>query len=106
MISAVPTFFKCIEVGREQPFINGGLGQNNPNRVVLDEANTLCRACPIRCLVSTGARQAEIISIKPGFLQQVVPTDIIEVLKAIPSDCKVTHEDMWCLFANSPNIYF
>ncbi|KDR66070.1 hypothetical protein GALMADRAFT_28572, partial [Galerina marginata CBS 339.88] len=32
--SAAPTFFKRIEIGRDQPFIDGGLGRNNPSRVV------------------------------------------------------------------------
>jgi predicted acylesterase/phospholipase RssA len=105
--SAAPTFFKQIEIGRGQPFIDGGLGQNNPSRVVLDEVNALFRACPIGCLVSIGTGQAKIISIKkPGFLQQVVPTDVIEALKGISTDCEVTHQDMQCLFAKSPNTYF
>jgi len=105
--SAAPTFFKRIEIGREQPFIDGGLGRNNPSRVVLDEANTLFRARPIGCLVSIGTGHTGIINIKkPGFLQQVLPTDVIEALKAILTDCEATHEDMWRLFANSSNIYF
>ena len=105
--SAAPTFFKRIEIGREQPFVDGGLGRNNPSRVVLDEANTLFRARPIGCLVSIGAGHAGVISIKkPGFLQQVLPTDAIEALNAILTDCEATHEDMQRLFANLPNIYF
>jgi predicted acylesterase/phospholipase RssA len=105
--SAAPTFFKRIEIGRGQPFVDGGLGRNNPSRVVLDEASASFRARSIGCLVSIGTGQAEIISIKkPGFLQQVVPTDVIEALKAISTDCEATHEDMQRLFANSPNTYF
>jgi hypothetical protein len=105
--SAAPTFFKRIEIGRGQPFIDGGLGRNNPSRVVLDEANTLFRTRPIGCLVSIGTGQAEIISIpKPGFLQQVLPTDAIEALRAISTDCEATHEDMRRLFANLSNTYF
>jgi hypothetical protein len=105
--SAVPTLFKHLEIGRAQPFIDGGLGRNNPSRVVLDEANTLFRTRPIGCLVSIGTGQAEIISIKqPGFLQQVLPTDVIEALKAISDDCETTHEEMQHLFANLSNTYF
>jgi predicted acylesterase/phospholipase RssA len=105
--SAAPTFFKRIEIGRGQPFIDGGLGRNNPSGVVLDEANALFRAHPIGCLVSIGTGQAKIISIKkPGFLQQVVPTDVIEALKGILTDCEATHQDMQRRFANSPNTYF
>jgi predicted acylesterase/phospholipase RssA len=105
--SAAPTFFKHIEIGRGQPFIDGGMGRNNPSRVLLDEANTLFKARPIRCLVSIGTGQAKIISIKrPGFLQQVLSTDVIEALKAMSTDCEATHEDMRHLFANLSNTYF
>ncbi|KAF8961390.1 acyl transferase/acyl hydrolase/lysophospholipase [Flammula alnicola] len=105
--SAAPTFFKRIEIGREQPFIDGGLGRNNPSRVVLEEANTLFGARQIGCLVSVGTGQADIIAIKkPGLFQQIVPTDVIDALKAIATDCEATHEAMWRLFANSPNTYF
>ena len=105
--SAAPAFFKHIKIGRGQPFIDGGLGQNNPSRVVLDEANTLFKAHPIGCLMSIGTGQAEIISIKkPGFLQQVLLTDVIEALKAISTDCEAIHEDMQHLFTNLSNIYF
>ena len=105
--SAAPTFFKRIEIGNNQPFIDGGLGRNNPSRVVLDEAETIFGAHEIGCLVSIGTGQAEIINIKkPGFLQQILPTDVIKALKAISTDCAVTHEEMLRLFRNSPNTYF
>jgi len=105
--SAAPTFFKRIEIGNKQPFIDGGLGHNNPSRLVLGEAKVVFPTRPIGCLVSIGTGQAEIISIgKPGFLQQIVPTDVIKALKAISTDCEATHEDMLLLFSNSPNTYF
>ena len=74
---------------------------------MLDEANMLFRARPIGCLVSIGTGQAGIIGIKkPGFLQQVFPTDVIDALKVISTDCEARHEDMLRLFANSLNTYF
>ena len=105
--SAAPTFFKRIEIGRGQPFIDGGLGRNNPSRLLLDEANALFGARHIGCLLSIGTGQAEVISIeKPGIFQRIVPTDIIDALKAIATDCEATHETMLGLFANSPDTYF
>ncbi|KAF8961379.1 hypothetical protein BDZ97DRAFT_1208591 [Flammula alnicola] len=105
--SAAPTFFKRIEIGREQPFIDGGLGHNNPSRVVLEEANALFGTRQIGCLVSIGTGQADIISIKkPGLFQQIIPTDVIDALKAIALDCEATHEEMLGRFTNSPNTYF
>jgi predicted acylesterase/phospholipase RssA len=105
--SAAPTFFKHIEIGNKQPFVDGGLGHNNPSRAVLDEAEAVFGGHQIGCLVSIGTGQAEIINIKkPGFLQQILPTDVVKALKAISTDCEATHEEMLRLFGNSPNTYF
>jgi len=105
--SAAPTFFKRIEIGRAQPFIDGGLGRNNPSWVVLDEANTLFGARPIGCLVSIGTGQVEAVGIRrPGFFQQIVPIDVVDALRAIATDCEDTHEHMLLLFAQLPRTYF
>ena len=107
MTSAAPTFFKRIEIGREQPFIDGGLGRNNPSQVVLNEAKALFGTRQIGCLVSIGTGQAEVIGIKkPGLFQQFIPTNVIDALKEIATDCEDTHEAMLDLFANLPNTYF
>jgi patatin-like phospholipase/acyl hydrolase len=105
--SAVPTFFKRIEIGNKQPFIDGGLGCNNPSKLLLKEAKVVFPTHPIGCLVSIGTGQAEVISIRTsGFFQQIVPTDVIDALKAISIDCEAIHEEMSLLFGNSPDIYF
>ena len=90
--SAAPTFFKRIEIGRKQPFIDGGLGRNNPSLVVLDEARAQFGARRnIGCFVSIGTGQTEVINIKkPGLFQQIIPTDVIDALKAITTDCEAT----------------
>jgi len=105
--SAVPTLFKHIEIGNKQPFIDGGLGCNNPSKLLLKEAKVVFPTHQIGCLVSIGTGHAEVIGIgKPGFFQQIVPTDVIDALKAISTDCETTHEDMLFFFSNSLNIYF
>jgi patatin-like phospholipase/acyl hydrolase len=105
--SALPTFFKHIEIGNKQPFIDGGLGCNNPSELLLKEAQVVFPNHQIGCLVSIGTGQAEVISIKTsGFFQQIVPTNVIDALKAISTDCEATHEKLSLLFRNSPNIYF
>jgi len=105
--SAAPAFFKRIEIGRAQPYIDGGLGRNNPSRVVLDEAKALFGARHIGCLVSIGTGHAKTISIKESRgLLQLVPTDISDTLKAIITDCETTHEAMLGLFAKLPATYF
>ncbi|EKM76770.1 hypothetical protein AGABI1DRAFT_108612 [Agaricus bisporus var. burnettii JB137-S8] len=98
--SAAPTFFKRIIIGRDQPFIDGGLGRNNPSQVVLEEANALFGARQIGCL-------AGIIGIKkPGLWQRILPTDVIDALKAITTDCESTHEAMLRRFSKLPSTYF
>ena len=90
-----------------QPLIDGGLGCNNPSKLLLKEAKVVFPTHQTRCLLSIRTGQAELISIrKPGFFQQIVPTDVIDALKAISTDCEATHNEMLLLFANSPNIYF
>ncbi|XP_006463282.1 hypothetical protein AGABI2DRAFT_74034, partial [Agaricus bisporus var. bisporus H97] len=105
--SAAPTFFKRIIIGRDQPFIDGGLGRNNPSQVVLEEATALFGARQIGCLVSIGTGQAGIIGIKkPGLWQRILPTDVIDALKKITTDCESTHEDVLHRFSNLPSTYF
>ncbi|KDR66773.1 hypothetical protein GALMADRAFT_80462, partial [Galerina marginata CBS 339.88] len=105
--SAAPTFFKRVEIGRNQPFIDGGLGRNNPSRVVLEEAEALFGARQIGCLVSIGTGKAKVTGIeKPGLFQQIIPTDVIDALKSIATDCENTHQDMLRHFARLPNTYF
>jgi len=105
--SAAPTFFKRIEIGRAQPFIDGGVGRNNPSWVVLDEASSLFGARPIGCLVSIGTGQVEAVAIRrPGFFQQIIPTDVVDALREIAIDCDDTHEHMLRLFAQLPTTYF
>ena len=105
--SAAPTFFKRIEIGNNQPFIDGGLGCNNPSNVVLKEAKEIFSTQQIGCLLSIGTGQAGTINIKkPRFFQQILPTDVIEALQKISTDCEETHQDMLHLFDNLPNTYF
>src|SRR4051812_40396684 len=81
--SATPIFFKRIVIGRGQPFIDGGMGRNNPSRVLLDEAKENFEDRDIGCLISIGTGQAETISIeKPGLFQRIIPTDITDAVKA------------------------
>ena len=106
--SAAPTFFKRIEIGRgKQPFIDDGLGHNNPSLLVLDEAKRLFTTRQIGCLVSIGTGQGEIISIqKPGLFQQVIPTNVIGALRSMATDCEKTHEEVLGRFESLPNTYF
>ena len=106
--SAAPAFFKRIEIGREQPFIDGGLGRNNnPSRLVLEESKRLFGSRQIGLLLSIGTGMAKTISIpRPGIFQRAVPTNVVDAVKQIATDCEATHDTMEDLFANFPNTYF
>jgi len=101
--SAVPKFFKEIELGRKQPFIDGGFGNNNPSKLVLEEASKIFGSRQVGCMVSIGTGQVGIITVRaPRYFQ---PTNIFEVMHAIATDCEKTHEGI--LSSNSPNtVYF
>ena len=47
--SATPTFFNHIEIGNKQPFIDGGLGYNNPSKLLLKEAKEVFLNHQIGC---------------------------------------------------------
>lgn len=75
--------------------------------MVLNEANSLFGSRQIGCLLSIGTGQAKVIAIrKPGIFQQIVPTDVINALNSITTDCETMHEVMLGHFANLPNTYF
>ena len=107
--SAAPTFFKRIVIGQnKQPYIDGGLGCNNPSQLILNEARALFGAARhIGCLVSIGTGQAKVTDIKkPGFFQQILPTDVIDALKKITTDCDTTHQEMLRRFTGLRDTYF
>jgi predicted acylesterase/phospholipase RssA len=105
--SASHTFFRRIEIGRGQPYVDGGLGCNNPSSLLLDEAKDLFGARQIGCLVSIGTGQPEVISIKkPGIFQRILPMDILNTLNLMATDCEATHQNMLNHFKDLPNTYF
>jgi len=97
--SATPALFERIEIGRAQPFIDGGMGRNNPSWLVLEEANALFPGRKLGCLVSIGTGQGGVISVDE-------PKAMIDTLKKIVTDCEATHETMLRLFTNFPDAYF
>jgi len=57
--SAMPALFKSIEIGREQHFVNGGVGCHNPSHMMDCEAEALFGPRQIGCFVSIGAGQIQ-----------------------------------------------
>ena len=83
----------------------GGLGCNNPGRLVLDEARAVFGKRQIGCLVGIDTGQAQIIGVeRPGLFQQIVPINDIELeaLKGVATDCESTHEDISSHYPDLP----
>ena len=109
--SAMPALFKSIEIGREQHFVNGGVGCHNPSHMMDCEAEALFGPRQIGCFVSIGAGQARVFSLQkpPGLWQRLLqPTKnvIKALLMEIAIDSENTHRHMLYLFKSLPNIYF
>ena len=105
--SAGPGIFKRINIGRNQPYIDGGMGHNNPSQLVLDEAHSLFPTRPFGCLVSIGTGRADVIRVeRSGFCHRIISATIVSTLRAMAQDCERTHQELLRRFANTPGQYF
>ena len=88
--TAAPTFFKAIEFGHPtaQRYLGGGLRCNNPVRYVVEEARSLHPDRPISCVLSLGTGTTQVIGLeRPDAFQNMLPTNLIRVLRRIATDC-------------------
>jgi predicted acylesterase/phospholipase RssA len=108
--TATPTFFKQIVIGTlgsSQPYVDGGLGCNNPVAQVLEEAMLMFPSHYLSCIISIGTGQAQTIKIPPPtWLQQMLPFDIVTAMQGIATDCERNSQDMMRWFQNIQNFYF
>ena len=108
--SAAPTFFKRIEIGElgiSKPYVDGGMGCNNPIIQVLEEAHLIFPSRKVACIISIGTGQAQTIIIpKSGRLRQVLPLDVVSAIKGIATDCERSAQDVAQRFQGIPNVYF
>ena len=108
--TATPTFFKQIVIGTlgsSQPYVDGGLGCNNPVMVVLEEAILMFPSRYLSCIISIGTGQAQTIQIPPPtWLQQMLPFDVVTAMQGIATDCERNAQDMMRRFQNTQNFYF
>jgi hypothetical protein len=62
---------------------------------------------PVRCLVSIGTGHPGIIGLaKPDAFQKILPTDLIQVLKRIATDCESTAKELKQRFETVDKFYF
>ncbi|KAJ7697704.1 FabD/lysophospholipase-like protein [Mycena rosella] len=108
--SAAPTFFKRIDIGTgasAEPFIDGGVGRNNPTDILLEEAQLLFPNRRVACVLSIGTGQMKPGSIpRPSLFQRVLPTDVVRAMAAIAIDCETTNQEMLKRFAGTRGVYF
>jgi predicted acylesterase/phospholipase RssA len=110
--SAAPTFFKRITIddgtGGKDDFVDGGLRCNNPTKQVLEEAKTLFgNGRPVGCLVSIGTGHPGTIRLaRPHSSQNILPLDVIEVLKKIATDCEWTANELSSRFQDHKKFYY
>ncbi|KAJ7105313.1 acyl transferase/acyl hydrolase/lysophospholipase [Mycena epipterygia] len=105
--SATPELLKPMKIGRtgmKQQYIDGGVGNNNPTSLVLEEARILFPSRPTVLVCSVGSGHPDTIHI-PTSRSQHADT-IAQVMKNIATDCENTHEENARRFRIIPNTYF
>lgn len=102
--SATPGLFERILIGRgRQPYIDGGLGCNNPTKLVLQEATQLASLLPtsnkVVCVISIGNGRPRPISLP-------VDGSMLYTFMQIAKDCGAVHDEMVGRFAQNSDVYF
>ncbi|KAI9814498.1 MAG: hypothetical protein M1826_002245, partial [Phylliscum demangeonii] len=105
--TAAVTFFKRIAIGQEE-FIDAGIKCNNPAIRLLTEAQAVFGGNrTLNCLVSIGTGHPGVIGLStPNIFQNILPTDVVEVLKQIATDCEGTAHELSERFGNAASSYF
>jgi hypothetical protein len=90
-----------------EPFVDAGLGCNNPIKQLLNEAEHIFPHQHIACIVSIGTGHVTTASLPaPSLFNNVIPLSVAEVLKKITTECEATAEETERRFRSAPNIYF
>ncbi|PVH79896.1 FabD/lysophospholipase-like protein [Cadophora sp. DSE1049] len=97
--SAAPTFFKPIRIGEkgmEEVFIDGGVGNNNPVKLAIQEAmDEFPTDSRVACIVSIGTGRPTPIGLpNASGLRQNLPLGLIRVLKEIATDCQKVADEL------------
>jgi len=96
-------FFEQISIEGE-PFIDGGMGRNNPINQVLEEAKLMFPGRHIDCIVSLGTGQAKTIQI-PGKRERSLSHEVIKAMKNMAIDCEASAQDATRHFEHTPGVY-
>lgn len=109
--SAAPRYFKRLKIGppnAQEEFLDGGLGSNNPTKLMMHEAcETFEKTRDVACIVSVGTGVMDVSDFKtPAFGQKIIPKELISVMKEMVTDCEVVEKEVNRWFSNKPGIYF
>lgn len=110
--SAAPTYFAPIEIGppgRNNTFVDGGLGCNNPIYQLHLEAERLFKGSrKVACIVSLGTGQKKTNEIaQPTFMDNFVPPfKLMNSIKRLAIDCERKAEDMDLKYRGMKDVYF
>jgi hypothetical protein len=115
--TAAPTIFKPVAIRAApghtpQPFVDGGLGCNNPVREVMDEARAVFGGdARLGCLVSVGAGHAAVIGLAAprqqlGAFERLLPAGLIMALGSIATDCEKEAQSVARQFRDPLHRYF
>ncbi|KAF8599735.1 FabD/lysophospholipase-like protein [Ceratobasidium sp. AG-I] len=90
------------------PYVDSGLGCNNPTAPMLVEAERLFPGAYAACIVSIGTGHPQTISmpVHPNTIQRLLCPKMIQVLKGIASDCERTADEMAHRFRHVNGLYF
>jgi hypothetical protein len=90
-----------------EPFVDAGLGCNNPIKQILNEAELLFPHQHIACIISIGTGHVTTTGLPaPSLLNNVIPLSVAEVLKKITTECEATAEETERRFRSVANFYF
>jgi predicted acylesterase/phospholipase RssA len=109
--SAAPTYFKRLKIGpsnAQEEFLNGGVGSNNPTKLMMDEAyKTFEKTRSVACVISIGAGVMDVSDLKsPTFGQKIIPRELINVMKEMVTDCEDVEKEVSRWFSAKPGVYF
>lgn len=110
--SAAPIYFAPIDIGppgRQNTFVDGGLGCNNPIYQLHLEAERLFKnSRNVACIISLGTGQRNMNEIEsPTFVDNfVAPVKLINSIKRLAIDCERKAEDMDLKYRGTKDVYF
>ena len=109
--SAAPRYFKRLKIGPsnvQEEFLDGGVGSNNPTRLMMREAHrTFQNTRGVACVVSIGTGIMNVSELQtPTFGQKIIPKELIDVLKDMVTNCEVVAEEVRRFFTSTSGVYF